>query len=320
MQITPNVLMNTLLANIQGQEQRLNSLQQEVATGQAFQVPSDNPSAVTNTMALNDTLSQVQSYQGSATAANNLLNETNGVLQNIIHLTQSASSLATQASNSTLNSGDLTAIQQTVKTDLTSLTQLLNTQYQGTYIFGGTNNTAPPLQASSTTATWNPGASGNQNLTFQVGSNQKVTANITGWELTSTPNGPGTVTPAPSTAPTNAFLTLYQDLQTFEQNLTPGTGGLNVSAVQSSAHALRQDLSTMTTLQSVTGARLQRVANSNTQLHSLTLNLKQSIAQYSSANMASVTVQLAQEEQAYQAALQSGSQILPLSLLNFIKP
>ncbi len=320
MQITPNVLMNTLLSNIQGQAQRINTLQQEVSTGQSFQVPSDNPSAVTNTMALNDTLSQVQSYQGSATAASNLLNETNGALQNIIQLTQSATALATQASNSTLNSGDLTAIQQTVKTDLTSLTQLLNTQYQGSYIFGGTNNMTPPLQTSGTAATWNSGATGVQNLTFQVGSNQTVTGNITGWELTSTPNGPGTVTPAPSTAPQNAFLTLYQDLQTLETNLTPGSSGVNLTGIKASAKALGQDLSTMTTLQSVVGARLQRVQNSQTQLSSLTLNLKQSIAQYSSANMASVTVQLAQEEQAYQAALQSGSQILPLSLLNFIKP
>lgn len=320
MQITPNVLMNTLLSNIQGQEQRLSALQQEVSTGQSFQVPSDNPSRVTNTMALNDTLSQVRSYQGSATAASNLLNETNGALQNIIHLTQSASALATQAANSTLNSGDLNAMQQTVKTDLTSLTQLLNSQYQGSYIFGGTNNVSPPLQTGGATATWNAGASGSQNLIFQVGSNQQVTGNITGWELTSTPNGPGTVTPTPSPTPQNAFLTLYQDLKTFEQNLTPGSTGVNVSAVQSSAHALRQDLSTMTTLQSVVGARLQRVQNSETQLSSLALNLKQSIAQYSSANMASVTIRLAQEEQAYQAALQSGSQILPLSLLNFIKP
>ncbi|MHB1612509.1 MAG: flagellin N-terminal helical domain-containing protein [Sulfobacillus sp.] len=314
MQITPNVLMNTLLSNVQTQEQRLYRLQEEVSTGQAFQIPSDNPSAVTNTMALNDTLASVKSYLGSATSAQSILNETNGVLQNVVQLTQSAYALATQAANSTLNGSDITAIQETVKTDLSSLAQLLNTQYQGTYILGGTNNTTPPLDIASSSVTWNPGATGSQNQEFQLGSDQFVTANITGAEsgLVATTSSP------PS--PFNAFLQLYQNLQGLEQTLSSGSAGVNVSAIEASAQSLSGDLGNMTTLQSIVGARMQRVQNAQTQLHSLSLNLNQSIAQYSSADMASVTIQLAQEEQAYQATLQSGAQILPLSLLNFIKP
>ncbi|PSR33653.1 MAG: flagellar biosynthesis protein FlgL [Sulfobacillus benefaciens] len=318
MQITPIVLMNTLLSNVQNQEQQIAQLQEEVSTGQSFQVPADNPSAVTNTMALNDTLSSVNAYLNSASSAESQLNQTNGVLQSIIQLTQGAYALSTEASNSTLNSADLTAMAETVKSDLASLGQLLNTQYQGGYLLGGTNNTQPPLQNVSGTWEWNPGASGNQGQVVQIGSDQWVTDNITGWELTSTPNGPTSPT---QTSPVNAFLQLYQDLQGLQTALTPNSSGLpNIAAIQQSESQLSGDLTTMTTLQSIVGARLQRVQNAQSALNTLSVNLNQSIAQYSSANMASVTVQLAQEEQAYQATLQSGAQILPLSLLNFIKP
>ncbi len=318
MQITPVVLMNTLLSNVQNQEQQIAQLQEEVSTGKSFQVPSDNPSAVTNTMALSDTLSSVKAYLSSASSAQSQLNQTNGVLQSIIQLTQSAYALSTQASNSTLNGADLTAMAETVKSDLTSLGQLLNTQYQGGYLLGGTNNTQPPLQNVAGTWKWNPGASGNQGQVVQIGSDQWVTDNITGWELTSTPSGPTSPT---QTNPVNAFLQLYHDLQGFQSALTPTSSGLaNISAIQHSQSQLSGDLNTMTTLQSIVGARLHRVQNAQSALNTLSVNLNQSIAQYSSANMASVTVQLAQEEQAYQATLQSGAQILPLSLLNFIKP
>ncbi|OLZ10242.1 flagellar hook-associated protein FlgL [Sulfobacillus thermosulfidooxidans] len=299
MEITPIVLMNTLLQNVQTQYQRIGQLQEEASTGQRFQVPSDSPSRVTATMNLNTALAQTKAYETAATQAQNWLNTTSGALQNMQQIWQNVLNIAVEASNNTLTATDREALVIQVQQAQKALGQLLNTRYEGTYIFNGYNSQTAPISSSGTT-----NFPTNQQLqTFQIGESSSVTVNLTGNENVGQPSG------------SNYFATIYNDLSGLQSAITQGA-----SASQTYISTLKTDQSYLSTAQSIVGGRLERVNQTKTQLQSLSFNLNQTIAQISGANMASVTVELAQEEQAYQAALQSGAQILPLSLLNFIHP
>ncbi|SMC04633.1 flagellar hook-associated protein 3 FlgL [Sulfobacillus thermosulfidooxidans DSM 9293] len=299
MEITPIVLMNTLLQNVQTQYQRIGQLQEEASTGQRFQVPSDSPSRVTATMNLNTALAQTKAYETAATQAQNWLNTTSGALQNMQQIWQNVLNIAVEASNNTLTATDREALAIQVQQAQKALGQLLNTRYEGTYIFNGYNSQTAPISSSGTTNF----PTSQQLQTFQIGESSSVTVNLTGNENVGQPSG------------SNYFATIYNDLSGLQLAITQGA-----SASQTYISTLKTDQSYLSTAQSIVGGRLERVNQTKTQLQSLSFNLNQTIAQISGANMASVTVQLAQEEQAYQAALQSGAQILPLSLLNFIHP
>ncbi|WP_028963353.1 flagellar hook-associated protein FlgL [Sulfobacillus thermosulfidooxidans] len=299
MEITPIVLMNTLLQNVQTQYQRIGQLQEEASTGQRFQVPSDSPSRVTATMNLNTALAQTKAYETAATQAQNWLNTTSGALQNMQQIWQNVLNITVEASNNTLTATDREALAIQVQQAQKALGQLLNTRYEGTYIFNGYNSQTAPISSSGTTNF----PTSQQLQTFQIGESSSVTVNLTGNENVGQPSG------------SNYFATIYNDLSGLQLAITQGA-----SASQTYISTLKTDQSYLSTAQSIVGGRLERVNQTKTQLQSLSFNLNQTIAQISGANMASVTVQLAQEEQAYQAALQSGAQILPLSLLNFIHP
>ncbi|PSR28398.1 MAG: flagellar hook-associated protein 3 [Sulfobacillus thermosulfidooxidans] len=302
MEITPIVLMNTLLQNVQTQYQRIGQLQEEASTGQRFQVPSDSPSRVTATMNLNTALAQTKAYETAATQAQNWLNTTSGALQNMQQIWQNVLNIAVEASNNTLTPTDRTALTIQVQQAQKALAQLLNTRYEGIYIFSGYNSQTPPISCSGTTCTTNFPTS-QQLQIFQIGESSSVTVNLTGNENVGQTSG------------SNYFETIYNDLGKLATAIQTGASATNQMIL-----TLKTDQGYLSTAQSIVGGRLERVNQTKTQLQSLSFNLNQTIAQISGANMASVTVQLAQEEQAYQAALQSGAQILPLSLLNFIHP
>lgn len=315
MQITPLVISNSLLQNIQNQESQITQLQQEESTGQKFQVPSDNPIAAETTLGLNNTLAQIQDYSASAQAAEGALNTTNGALSSMISLWDQALQTATQASNSTNNQADLNSLAQTVTQMQANVGEILNTQYEGNYIFSGYQTQTAPVtvtsgQYPSALSSWPTSTADAQNYT--IDNNISVTANLTGWETVAAPApSSGSTTPTP----VNYLEQAYNDLGSLVSAIQQGP-----ASVQKLLPQLQSDLSNLVSAQSLVGGRLSRVQNTLTQLGNAQTNLTQSVANVSGANMAQVTTQLAQEEDAYQAALQSGSKILSLSLLNYINP
>ncbi len=299
MEITPQVLMNNLLQNVQSQYQQIGQLQEQISTGQRFQEPEDSPARVTATMNLNSALANTQTYEQAATQAQNWLNTTAGVLQNMQQIWQNMLSVAVQGSSNTLTATDRQALAQQVTQAQKALGQLLNTRYQGSYLFGGYDTQNPVITSQGTTNF----PSSAQTQSFQIGSSATVTVNLTGEENVGQPTGQ------------NYLAQLYTDLGNLAGQLTSGA-----QPTESAISTLKTDQNYLSTAESIVGGRLERVSQTQTQLKSLALNLNQTVSQISGANIAQVTIQLAQEEQAYQAALQSGAQILPMSLLNFIHP
>ncbi len=315
MEITPMTISNSLLQAIQNQESQISQLQQEESTGQRFQLPSDNPIAAETTLGLHNTLSQLKAYTQSAQSAEGWLNQTNGSLSSMISLWDQALQTATQAANSTNNSSDLNALAETVRGMQKNLGALLNTQYQGSYLFAGYNDQTAPISsafpASESGTAWPTQTA--EARQFDINTKTQVTVNLTGWE--SVGQNPANTYGGPPTPTSNFLLQAYNDLGTLASAITKGP-----AAVKGLLPYLNQDLSNLTSAQALEGGRLARVKNTLSQLKNASSDLSQNVANTSGANMAQVTTQLAQEEDAYQAALQSGSKILSLSLLNYINP
>lgn len=306
MQITPVVVSNSLLQTLQNQEAQINQLQQEVATGQSFQLPSDNPIAAETTLGLNNSLAQINTFTTAAQNAQGWLTQASGSLSGMVSLWDQALQTATQATNSSNNQSDLNSMASAVNELQANLGQILNSQYEGNYIFNGFQSQTAPIPVTGNSyppsVNWSTTTNG-QSQTFQVDTTASVTVNLTGWESVG------------QTAGQNYLAQAYNDLGFLATAIKQGPAAVNTLMPQ-----LQQDLSNLTGAQALVGGRMQRVQNTLGQLQQASSDLTQSIANVAGANMAQVTTQLAQEQVAYQAALQSGSKILSLSLLNFINP
>lgn len=288
MRITPEIISQNLLSSVNQSEQQIVTLQQEVATGQAFQVPSQSPTLVSESLSLTHSLALVQQYQSAGQSAQTMLQATEAALTQAQDILTQMQSTAVEGANATQNATDEAALAQTVQAAISGMVGVANTESNGQYLFAGTNNLTPPFNAA--TGAW---SGNNQAIAFQVGSHTTVTVNVDGGTL---------------------FPKIIGDLKSLSAALSSGS-----TAVQAMIPALQSDLASVSNAEASVGANLQLVTQQASQLTTLSTTLQQNLSSTEGANLASVTTLLAQEEQAYQAALQSGAQILSLSFANFLQ-
>jgi flagellar hook-associated protein 3 FlgL len=287
MRITPEIVSQNLLTALNSTEQRIMTLQEEAATGQQFQVPSDAPTRVAESLSLSDSLARVNQYQAASQSASTSLQAAESALTQASDIVRQMQSTAVEGSNGTMTAPDLAALAQTVDAAVSGMVGIANTQFNGQYLFAGTDNQTAPWDAA--TSTWN---GNNAAITFQIGASTTVAVNVDGATL---------------------FPKLITDLKSLSAALAAGP-----ASVQALIPVLEGDLTQISDAQATVGANLQLVNQQTSRLTSLSATLQQNLSTTEGANMASVAVLLAQEQQAYQAAMQSGAQILPLSLLNFL--
>lgn len=279
MQITPTILYNSFLQNVNTLQQQVQNLDTQASTGVRYQLPQDNPTAVTQTIDLKGLGGQLHTMGQAATNATSWLNTSASVLGELSKVWNQVNANAIRASNSTLNATDREAIATQLNESLVTLNQLTSTTYLNSPLFD---------------------LGANHPLAYQVGPNATVTVNT----LTLPGNPPVNVGTQISNLQ-STLTTLIHDVQ--------NGSSVNLSAVQAGTSAISD-------AQAIIGGRLDRIHQQSSYLRQLRDNLAAATNQLDGANMAKVASQLTLEEQAYQAALTTGSRVLPMSLLNFVTP
>jgi flagellar hook-associated protein 3 FlgL len=138
-------------------EQSLSSLQaqlltveNQLSTGKSVNQPSDNPSAASTILSLQNLLSQTQSYSNNINSATTQLNQTESTLTNVSNLlTQATQKIALADVNTGVTDAQRSADAQIVNNLLSTVQGLANTQFNGVYLFGGTKSNAPPYVSAN---------------------------------------------------------------------------------------------------------------------------------------------------------------------------
>jgi flagellar hook-associated protein 3 FlgL len=189
--------------------------------------------------------------------------------------------------------------------------QLGNTQNQGSYIFGGTISGSPPY-STTTDANGNITAvtySGNTSMPqVEISTGTTVSAQVPGSNTT----GAG---PRGLFADSRYGADIFSHMIALKNDLTAG----NTAAIASTdAPAIAKDEDNIlyqVTANGVVQSQLQTASNQLTQQN---LSLNTEVSAKTSADLAQVMTEFTQTQTAYSAALQSGSSILNLSLLNYL--
>ena len=142
-------LAQTLDDQLAAQENNVSQLQQQLATGQVLNQPSDNPAAVTQVLALTGQAGQLASWQANADTATSWLGTANTTANGVLSSMQSAQTLLLRA----LNQGaqDPTTYQalgDQLQGVVNNLLSLSNTQFEGRPIFAGTGASPQAYDAS----------------------------------------------------------------------------------------------------------------------------------------------------------------------------
>jgi flagellar hook-associated protein 3 FlgL len=313
MRVATNSYTDSMLSQFNVLETRLNTLQNQTSTGLSVQAPSDNPTAMQNTLNdLSDKAAQTQ-YSSNISTLQTRATSVGNVMESIQTLTSRAAEIATSAGSGTASQSDLDNYASEVKQLTQEAVQLMNTKdaSTGQYLFGGTNATQAPYVTTTdadgdiTGVTYQGNSSVNQT---EIASGVTVSVDVPG-ENTGTSGARGLITDGTSGAD------LFSHLLALQNDLTSG----DTSTITSTDSAnLQKDEDNQLYQISNNGAVQTHLTSAATFASNQSTSLDNMISNSSGANLADTMVQLSQAQTAYQAALESSAQIMQLSILNYL--
>jgi len=303
MRVTSNTYSNLVINSSQSSQQQLAQIQQEISTGNTVQFASDDPLTYQEASQTQNTLAQLNAYTASAQVATTATTANNSAMTSLHQLVANASELATGATG-TMSTSDLQNIGTEVSALLTQITTIANqTDSSGNYMFGGTSNTAP---LNTSTAAFNTGTNGTTS-SIEVGQGNSVQTSIVAGNPTSGTSG----FLYDSTSGVNVIAAI-------QQTVTDLNNG-DATAVQSTdLPALNKALDLVSSYVGSTAASMSAVTTATNSLTSQTTAATDQLNALTQTNLPTATIQLQQIQNQYEAALEAGSRVLQLSIMNYL--
>jgi len=145
MRITNNTLTGNYLRNLNRNLKQMQKYQNQLSTFKEVSRPSDNPMLVARVMQLDSNVRMNDQYGRNIDDALGWTDTADGALNVVTGTLQRARELIIYGANGTLSDTDRLALKDEMVMLQDQLVQVLNTNYDGRYIFAGQETTEPPF-------------------------------------------------------------------------------------------------------------------------------------------------------------------------------
>jgi flagellar hook-associated protein 3 FlgL len=295
MRVNPNPYPDLLAAVAQTQQQ-IDTDEEEIASGQSVNVPSDNPAAAAVLVQNADQTSQADQFERSIGSIQGEMQDADSALNSVTTALQQAITLGVEGANGTLNSSDRAALTTQVQGIQSQLLSLANLTYQGNYVFAGTATQTAPyvLDPSSSSGVTYAGNSGVNRVT--LGNEFSLQTNLPGSQLFS---ASGT--------------DVFQSIQDLITGLQSGTG------ISTAVTEVGNALNSIDTQRVFYGNALNELNTQQTYLSGETTQLAQQQNTVGGTDLTAVISNLTSSQTSLQATLQSMGQTAQIDLFDYLK-
>jgi len=183
MRVDPTYISNLVssLDQSQASQQQLSS---ELSSGVSITSLSQNPLAAGENVLLLNQIQQDDSFTQSSDLVTGQLQVADSALGSVVSQLTQAVSLATSATNGTMNASDVKSIANQISGILDEVQSLANTTYQGQFIFAGGQTGSAPFSTSAGTSPAVTSYSGDENVNaLQLPNGQRIQLNVPGDQI-----------------------------------------------------------------------------------------------------------------------------------------
>lgn len=293
------------LTNLQSLDQQISTTQEQVSSGFQINQPSDNPAQLGDLLQLESNLGSTTQVISNLGQVSGEVNTAESALENATQLLQQAGTIAAQGASSTTSATERTSLSQQAQQILSSLVSDSQTTYNGTYVFSGDQSNSPSYQLDLN----NP--NGVDRLitapaTQQIQDATGVTFgdSLTAQTIFDNRNSDD------SLASNNVFAAVNSLRVALANNDTTGINNA-VTSINTASDYLSQQLAYYGTVQ-------DQVTNATDVAQKFQLQYQTSIGQVRDTNMATAAVDLTQEQDSMQAAIQAEAAIPKTSLFDYL--
>lgn len=298
MRVASSTVSDNMVRQIQLLSTQQGKLQNQVATGQRISQPEDDPAAVGRVLNLETERRHVTQYTANTSKALEIAQASFSGLQGIKKISDRAGELGTLGAG-VLGPDAMKAYATETDQLIEQALQAANTRFNGNYIYAGTAVDAPAVTVVRDST---------GKITSATYAGNTAQAAIPLSEAAS-------ITPSTNGATNAGLATFINNLVALRDALNTGNTA-NVSTAQT---GLTSSEDMLVAALADNGGVQTRIEASQSQQADRTTSVDALISSETSADLPSTIVKLNQTQTAYQAALQSASNIMRLSLLDYIK-
>jgi flagellar hook-associated protein 3 FlgL len=305
MRVTGNTFTDTLVNQLNLLAARQYRLQNQAAIGQRIQVPEDDPGGMARSLELLSESSHVGQYKQNISTLQDRATSAYNVLTAVKNVSDRVGDIATQGGDATLPLVDLQNYASEVTHMIKQAVQAMNTKDGEHYLFGGTASGQPPYTMTTDASgnvlsvTYNGNASVSQH---EIAENTTIAVDVPGENSTGS-GVRGVITDSRYGADFfNHLISLQNHL------LTGDVGSVNTGEQP----GLMNDENNLIAQIANNGVVQTRLQTTSSLADGRLSSLKQVLTNVAGADLTQTLVKLGEAQNAYQAALQTSSNILNL--------
>jgi len=289
-------MVRNMLDHLQNNLGDLNNLNEQLSSGKLFQMPSDAPIKVADSMNYKAQLNRNNQFQRNLDQAENWLNTTESALKSGTKVIQRARELTIYAANDSMTSDDRKMVAKEMKQLRDELIDISNAKLGDSYIFSGQKTKEKPFEVINGGIGNYVQYQGDKNgVKRRLNENVEMQVNLDGDEV---------------------FKKEIEALNKIYDDLDSGKSGEEIG---DNLNAMDTAINNYAELRSEVGGKLQRTGNIINRLEANEVHLRDLKSKNEDADLAEVITELKMEETVYRASLASGSRIMQQSLVDFIR-
>ena len=311
MRVTSNNFSDNLVSHFHTLARRQLDLQNQIATGQRISAASDDPFAAQQVLQLRDDSAANAQFQKNIGTHQEFAKVTHGLMRNLQKVLDRAEEIAFSIDDIDSDE-DLKTYAAEVNQLLEHAVQIANAQHRGEFILSGTKTDTAPFTSvkGATNQITSVTFAGNSNVAeSEIAPGTSVASRVPG-ENRSGSGERGLF------ADSGASADIFAHLIALRDQLASG----DVATIHSTTRdQLLADEENVIFHMAKNGALQSRLETSLSSAKDESLALEHEISDRADVDMAAAIVRLNQQQTNYQAALQSASSTMNLSLLSFLR-
>lgn len=319
MRVTNQMMTNSFLRDMNRNLNNLSKLNKQLTTGKEISKPSDNPFKTARIMQMYSDIAANKQYNENIKDTINWLDTTDVALEQVGNSFQRVRELMVSAGNASYGSDELKAIKDEINEKVNEIGQILNTNFDGKYIFGGTKSSSKPVgvntvggdnslsyidKAGNTTVDPIVLDQINSKLTVEVSQGVKIDYNVNAGEILNFKDASGNEIDVMS-----LMNDIINNLQSENSSDVVNGNLADIDSVLSNINKLRGEV----------GAKQNRMDSAKAQNEEQNLSMTEILSKTEDIDLAEKTIEVATLQSVYIASLQTSAKILQSTLIDFIR-
>ncbi|KLE15063.1 flagellar hook-associated protein FlgL [Clostridium sp. C8] len=331
MRVTNQMMSKSFLKDLNRNQNYMKRINDQLTSGKEIRRPSDNPFKVARSMQLNSDINANTQYNENIKDTINWLDTTDTALEQLGNSFQRFRELMVSAGNAAYGSDEKRAIKDEMNEKVNEIAQILNTNFDGKYIFGGSKGSTKPIGTDKNIITGNNSLhlSGNNGEVLNIDNldedvqnqinmiNKKLVVEVSqGVTMDYNVSATDILLFKDKNGVSINVMDLLKDITNNVASENPLDGAKITSE---NLKVMDETVSNLLRIRAEVGAKQNRMESAGSQNEDQNFNLTDILSQTEDIDLAQKNIEAAVAQNVYMASLQVSAKIIQPSLLDFLR-